>query len=209
VPPALQPDLHPWSVWQRRGLVLAALILALALLAWLGHAQQRPPRVLAGNHAPDYLHTVEDLIDQAEERAWLMVYVLYGGDTADHPVNHLVRRLAAARRRGVDVRVVLDIGTEWGSDELDPKHEQALALLASHDVPTITDELDRTSHAKVLLVDDHHAVLGSHNWTRSALLRNREAAIWISDPHTVSELESLFTTVPGFADMGGSGAGDR
>ncbi|MHC5067879.1 MAG: phospholipase D-like domain-containing protein [Planctomycetota bacterium] len=196
----LQPDLTPPPRWPRSLAIIAAAMLAIAIAGSIASPANRAAQVLHTGPRPAYLHAAERLIDNAGERIWLMDFVMHLGDDDDpsHPVQHLCHRLAAAHARGVDVRVVIDIGKEWGTDRISPKHERAHAFLSKLGVPVFLDEIDRTSHSKVLLIDDHSAIVGSHNWTRSAMLRNRETSVLLHDPVCITDLETLFTDLPNF-----------
>lgn len=197
----LQPDLRPWPVWQRRLATAGITVLAVVALGVAARPRTAPPRVLhdAMDPAASYLRQVERLVRGARERVWVMVYVIHlGEDPHGDPVRALGEALAAAAARGCDVRLVLDRDHVWGTDEIDDKHLEPARWLRAQGVPVVIDDLERRTHAKVVLVDDRHAVVGSHNWTRSALLRNREASLLLEDPAVVSELEELFRDVPGW-----------
>ena len=197
----LQPSLTPWATWQRRLLAIGTCLIGITLLGLLGQPAARPPQLLlsAADSDRSYAREVERLINTSNQRVWVMVYVLYPGDEADHPVNALCAALAKARERGVDARVVIDIGREWGTEDISDKHQQGESLLRELGVPILLDEVDRTSHSKIVLIDDRIAVIGSHNWTRSALMSNRETSLLVDDPKIVRELEQQFTSVAGWA----------
>ena len=188
--PALQPTLHPRSLRLRRWLVLAT---GLALLLALGLWQQQrrhPPRLLLTEQrsADPYLRRVHRLFERAERRIWITLFVLRPSDDADGVVADLIDALGRAHRRGVDVRVTLDYGRRWDTGAIEDKHAAAVTLLAAQGIEATLDELDRTTHSKVILVDERWAVVGSHNWTRSALLHNRETSVLIDDPALVAQL---------------------
>ena len=62
----------------------------------------------------------------------------------------------------------------------------------------VLDEEKTTTHAKIVIIDGRTAVVGSHNWTGSALSRNREASLLIDDRPVIAEIENLLLGVPGF-----------
>jgi len=76
-------------------------------------------------------------------------------------VDKLLNELAAAKGRGVDVRVILEY-SDYNTSLNDMNEATALKLLAGG-VPVRWDPEKTISHAKLLLVDDH-AVVGSNNW---------------------------------------------
>lgn len=196
----LQPDLRPPSrLWSRLLLTLTLLAL-IVTFGFLQSGRPPPPHLLlsgadAATPEDSYPATVQRLINRAEERVWVMMYVMR---LDDEPVAGLGRALVAARKRGLDVRVVLDQSYRWGTDEVEPKHLDAEAWLRDHDVPILIDDLAVRTHAKVVLVDADIAVVGSHNWTRSALARNHETSILHVDPVLVEELERIFRMIPGW-----------
>lgn len=195
----LQPDLTPWTAGQRRLLVIVLLALAVIVLGAFAQARRESPRLLANQTkagSEDYHTAALRLISAARERVTVAVFVARLDDGG--PVEHLLRALSAAARRGVDVRVVLDRGRDWRTGAPDPKHEEVAAYLSRSGVRVVLDELERTTHVKVLVVDDRHVVVGSHNWTRSALTTNREWSLLIDDPEIASQIQAELSALPGW-----------
>lgn len=193
----LQPEAPSRHRWLPPVLATAGIAGSLLILGLIGLARRAPADLLVtGPGEPlAYARTAERLIAGARTRVWVMQYVVR---VDDGPVGSLLTALAAARDRGVEVRVALDRGKLYGSEAPDPKNDAAAAWLAGHGIPVAWDEEGRTSHAKVLLVDDATAVIGSHNWTRSALVDNREVSAVITDPGQVARIRGLVASVPGW-----------
>lgn len=192
-----------WSRVARTALAIAAAAVALIALGWLDLSRRPPAQiVLSAGSAWDYVRTVERRVAQAQRRVWVMVYVMRLGDAPDpdHPVEILGASLAAAHERGLDVRVCLDRSKNWEDPELiDPKHVLPARWLRDRGVRVVEDDLERISHAKVVLIDDDIVILGSHNWTFSALTLNREASVLLRDRDLLRELErELFGFIPGW-----------
>ncbi len=96
----------------------------------------------------------------------------------------LVLDLIAAYKRGVNVRVVFDQnimfwekGRKKGA--LERKSEYAHDLLAKNGVPVFYDSQRQVTHSKVLVIDEYITIIGSTNWTYSALRKNHEASVLI------------------------------
>ena len=53
-----------------------------------------------------------------------------------------------------------------------------------------------------MIVDSRECVVGSHNWTNSAFVRNREVSVWSQDSQLAAQLEAMFLGIPGFAELG-------
>lgn len=192
----LQPGLRPWPPWLLRSLLVLALALAVIVVGLVAPARAAPPELILGGPGFEraYARAAERLIAGAQRRCWLAMYVIRpdGGVIGD-----LLDALAAAAARGVDVQVLLDRGAARDG-VADDKHLAAEAWLSGHGVRVVLDEIDRTTHAKVLVVDGTWVLAGSHNWTSSALTSNREASWLVSDPDAASRIEAWLDAVPGW-----------
>ncbi len=114
----------------------------------------------------------------ASTRAWAEVYTLTDSD--------VLLQLAAAHRRGVDVRVLLDPNQSY--------NRQGFDELRSAGVPVRWYPIPRGAllHAKIGLFDTE-LVLGSANWSYSGLDVNHELDIETQDPQAVAAYGSRFT----------------
>lgn len=96
----------------------------------------------------------------------------------------LVNDLINAHRRGVNVTVIFDQNImfwETGKrrKKTERKSENAYELLKRNGVPVYYDSIDRVTHSKILVIDDYITIVGSTNWTYSALRKNHEASVLI------------------------------
>jgi len=98
--------------------------------------------------------------------------------------------LCAASRRGVDVRLLVN-GQEVDKEVARQAGHRSYARLAEAGARVF--EYDRTMlHAKVLLVDDGWANLGSSNFDSRSFDHDLEVNASVTDPGVVSELEGHF-----------------
>jgi phosphatidylserine/phosphatidylglycerophosphate/cardiolipin synthase-like enzyme len=93
--------------------------------------------------------------------------------------------LAAAARRGVNVKIVMTADSEWDS---------AFAQLtaAGAHVHTFAPDASIYIHAKMILVDAQTAFLGSQNFSPTSLNDNREHGITLTDRPILASLTSTF-----------------
>jgi phosphatidylserine/phosphatidylglycerophosphate/cardiolipin synthase-like enzyme len=82
-------------------------------------------------------------------------------------VAEIAAALMAAKRRGVDVRAVLDKSQRT-------ERYSGATFLADAGIPVVIDELPAIAHNKVLVIDDATIITGSFNFTRAAQERNAE-----------------------------------
>lgn len=109
---------------------------------------------------------------------------------ATHPVRLMLETVIERHRAGIPVRVVLDQGAPPGRER---PSVHAFRVLSEAGVAVRWDEDERTTHIKALVVDRRWCVLGSHNWTFSALRRNREQSLLVDDPALAARLGGEFT----------------
>lgn len=192
----LQPGLHPWPPWASRLALLLALALAVLVIGCLPRAQRTSPRLILdgpGSHG-GYARALVDLIDGSHERCWVAMYVVRPQDDV---IGGVIDALARAQRRGVDVRVMLDQETR-PERHPDGKELKAVERLRELGLRVVLDEGDVTSHVKLVTVDGRFVLSGSHNWTRSALVENREASWLVEDPDLAHQAEDWLRKVPGW-----------
>lgn len=101
-----------------------------------------------------------------------------------------------AARRGVSVRVLLG-GAWYVEDDNVALVENLTRQAETEDLPLAARLVEPRSrydrlHAKGVVVDEHHAVVGSLNWNPTALRENREVAVVVSDPSVGRYYTRLF-----------------
>lgn len=96
----------------------------------------------------------------------------------------LVIDLINAHKRGVKVQVIFDHNVKfWEKGKnhkvIEKKSEYAYKLLLKSGVPVFYDNENKVTHNKVLVIDKYITIIGSTNWTYSALRKNHEASVMI------------------------------
>ena len=119
------------------------------------------------------------LYDQAKRSLYVAVYRL----TAPP----IVKALVAAKKRGVDVRVLTD-----REGLTDPKVESALTTLHLADVPIRVNRHDALMHLKQSVIDESVNTSGSMNYTGSANRYNDERLDVLRDPATTIKAREKF-----------------
>lgn len=92
--------------------------------------------------------------------------------------------LADAKRRGVDVQVVVD--HEQNSDE--QGGYRAVDYLVAQGIPVVRNENYAAMHHKFMVADGQHVQLGSFNYTASANVRNAETAVVFRNSPELAEV---------------------
>jgi phosphatidylserine/phosphatidylglycerophosphate/cardiolipin synthase-like enzyme len=118
----------------------------------------------------DPLATVVKAIDNARTTIRIQMYSL----TLDEVVSALVQ----AKRRGVDVRLIVDRG-QFVQD-----HNESLRIenLAAAGIPVLFDSVPGLMHNKVMVIDGETVLTGSFNYTWGAEHWNAENLLVLRDP---------------------------
>jgi cardiolipin synthase len=129
----------------------------------------------------DVLHdALLTMIYSAQKRFWSVTPYFVPDDA-------LCQALTLAARRGVDVRVILPLR----SNHIPPDIVRGIPLrqiqAAGGQVMFYTPKM---MHAKVVLMDDEVAVVGSVNMDIRSLLLNYETAMFVYSPNAINQIES-------------------
>lgn len=123
------------------------------------------------------LQLVLKTIDSAQQEIRLMGYSF----TSPEVGSALVR----AKRRGVDVKVVLDWKANTG--ENNKVSHAAINLLVNDGIPVRTVSQFKIMHDKAIISDARNVETGSFNYTRAAEHSNSENVLIIRDDISVAE----------------------
>ena len=102
----------------------------------------------------------------------------------------IVERIAAARKRGVKVRLLC--GGKHGISEWDILDTFASLRLLEKLGVKVRRQKHLKLHAKLLIVDGKRAQVGSMNIDRSAFDLRRELGVLIDEPHIIKGLAKIF-----------------
>jgi phosphatidylserine/phosphatidylglycerophosphate/cardiolipin synthase-like enzyme len=166
--------------------------------AWAATAQaQARPLVQPGaiRTVPDaaYYETLATLITNATRRIDLAMFLFKTSPAGNNRPAGLARELVAARQRGVAVRVILEYS---GHDHtLNRANQETAELLKKGGVAVFFDSPNRTSHAKLAVIDRRYCLVGSHNLTQSALKHNHELSLLLDNPQLAEEILAYLETI--------------
>jgi len=114
-------------------------------------------------------------IDSAQSSIHMMAYSFTAPD--------IMKALAKAKDRGVDIKIVIDDKGNHGKASL-----AAMNYIVNHGIALRTDSDFKIQHDKVMIIDGSTVELGSFNYTASAEHSNSENAMVIYDNKDVANL---------------------
>lgn len=119
--------------------------------------------VYLGNY--EYYAVLKGALDRAKDEIRVVLYLMRaeGGGYAAELINRILKRTKA----GVAASVVLD------DDAVDinkkPVNRQAIDTLRAKGINAVFDGTPKATHVKLVVIDRETVVVGSQNWTNSAL----------------------------------------
>lgn len=140
-----------------------------------------------------YGDTFAALIKNAGQRIDLAMFLFKTGPSRDNLPAGLVRELVAARQRGVAVRVILEASSH--DQALNQANQETAQLLRKGGITVFFDSPERTTHAKLAVIDRRYCLVGSHNLTQSALKYNHEFSLLLDDPALAEEILAYMETI--------------
>jgi len=138
---------------------------------------------------PELLHRIET----ARQEIVIVAYLFKTTKARSNRPAAIVRKLIAARRRGVDVSIVLEMSDY--DQELNRENRKVAELLQRNDITVRFDSRKKTTHAKLAVIDRRFVLLGSHNLTNSALAANHEVSILIDDRAMAAKILGYIKTL--------------
>ena len=153
-------------------------------------AQANAVRVLAD---ATYYDTLAALIKNATQRIDLAMFLFKTSPARDNLPAGIVKELVAARKRGVAVRVILEHSSH--DQSLNRENQETAQALKKGGIAVFFDSPDRTSHAKLAVIDRRYCLVGSHNLTQSALKYNHELSLLLDNPPLAEEILAYMETI--------------
>ncbi len=142
-----------------------------------------------------YFEFVKKLLQTATKSVRVkMFYMRYDKKGKDTPSDQLVDALLDAKKRGLEVQVILDRDRQGDVFKSRLINHNAYEALKKAGVDVVFDERGRANHTKLVLVDDTQVVAGSHNWTSGSLKNYDDTSLYISSKALAEKFLHHFKT---------------
>ena len=142
----------------------------------------------------EYFSVVRTCFREARSSIAVMMFeAAYYDKYPNSPTNLLIRELIAAHKRGVEVKVILEKRKE--RDRTQKNNMKTGRMLSEAGVKVAYDPVEVTTHTKLLIIDGEISIVGSTNWTYSALEKNHEVSVFIRSPDVAKDLKDYFQRV--------------
>ncbi len=134
----------------------------------------------------EYYDTLIHYLKTAQKTIHMAMFIFKITDSPRNRPARVLRELIAAKKRGVNVQVVLEKSDY--NDNLNQENRRVAKKLKKHRIAVSFDSPDTTTHTKLVVIDSRYSLVGSHNLTHSALAYNHEFSLLIDNRTLAKEL---------------------
>jgi len=176
------------------------LITALAVLALTSRVFCSEVQVTDLSGAK-YFPAVREAIAKAQKAVTVVMFTVEASERNGSKPDQLVKELIDARKRGCDVRVVLDQNVDYVNrkepGDWEPRIKSTIAYkrLKEAGVDVHYDEPMRYAHAKTVIIDERIVILGSTNWTGNAFDNSIETNVMIESGELAGRILEYLKTI--------------
>ena len=155
------------------------------------HAEQQTCTATAVNDR-QYYQIATSYLQGANRSIHISMYVIFWYNY-NNDVKSLVNLLATKDSLGVEVKVFLDNDTS--NDLVRDNNNLTASYLRNRGVEVRFDSPNITTHTKLIIIDSEVVLVGSTNWSSSALNSNHEANLLIVNKEVAQEYEAYFNSL--------------
>jgi phosphatidylserine/phosphatidylglycerophosphate/cardiolipin synthase-like enzyme len=146
----------------------------------------------------DYYTKVIEVINNAQKSIHVSMFVVsLRPDQKESVVYQLCNALIDAKKRGVSVRVILDQNVNYYDDQkgIEGKNDEAYKYLSKNGIDVFYDNKNKYTHSKALVIDEKIVIIGSTNWSYSAIEKNNESSVLIRSPELAKSIIARLSNV--------------
>ena len=143
----------------------------------------------------EYFQVVHREIQNAKESIYLIAYLFLLYDYQEAYSNRLLEDIIEAHERGVDVHVILEYPKPEYMEEEAPANQKVYEKLKAAGIDVRFDKPERTTHSKVLIIDEETIIAGSHNYSFNGLKYNNETSLLLKDREKAERLIRYFRQI--------------
>lgn len=151
------------------------LIAVLLLPATSYAVREQAPATVSACFTPGSESCAEQIVDQIDAATIAVRVQAY---YLTQPL--ILRAIAAAKKRGLDVEVILDKSQDRRASQR--SRYTGATYLANAGVQVWIDDAPAIAHIKVVILDDRVVITGSFNFTKAADTRNAKNVVAIDSP---------------------------
>jgi len=128
----------------------------------------------------NYFSSVYEKLKSAEKSIYVIMFLAsYYTRYPDSPTNQLLNTLIEKKKKNIKVEVILDQSNAEYFQHSRTENLKTASFLSQNGITVYFDSPSKTTHAKLLIIDGKYVVIGSTNWSYSAIEKNNETSVII------------------------------
>lgn len=142
-----------------------------------------------------YLPNLLSSISSANKSVHVIMFDASYYPKRNSSANDILIFLAAARKRNLDVKIIMEGGEAFLGPEFSNGQNDSCSFLKNASIQARFDPKGVTTHAKLIIIDSSVIIIGSTNWNYYALEKNHEASALINSQSAAIEFEDYFSSL--------------
>lgn len=140
----------------------------------------------------EYYYFVKKALSKAKEKIRIIMFFMLHKDKKKYPTNQLIQELLSAKKRGVDVKIILDKDAEGQVYKSRVINKEAHNKFKKSGIDVVYDSEEKVTHTKIILIDDRHTIIGSHNWTAGSFYAYDDKSVYIDSKDLAKKTYAYF-----------------
>lgn len=132
-------------------------------------------------------------IVEAKRQIFIAMYLFKISENKQNFASQLFERLNSARKRGVNVEVILEYSDY--NHTLNQSNQYTLKRLKDAGIKVRFDSATTQTHTKLIVIDDQYTFIGSHNFSHSALGLNNELSLMVDSDEIAEKSIAYFKSI--------------
>jgi len=163
--------------------LLIAALMAVLTFTYIQASEDFEGKVRPANNG-DYAELLMKRLKEAKKSVYMIMFLAsYYPEYKDtSPTNLFMDELIKAKKRGVRVEIILEQSGDSRDSHSSNENLKTAVRLSAGGITVYLDPPEKTPHAKMLVIDGKIVVIGSANWSYSAMAKNNEASVIIESP---------------------------
>ncbi|MCM8767281.1 MAG: phospholipase D-like domain-containing protein [Candidatus Omnitrophica bacterium] len=141
----------------------------------------------------DYSINLLNFIRKAEKSIYVIMFQT--GYYPEHPEsisNQILEELIKAHKRNIKIEIILELSN---FTDVRKKNFETAKFLAENGIKVYFDREDKTTHSKLVIIDNKYIFIGSHNWNYYSLEKNNETSVIIESEEIARVFVDYFNKI--------------
>ena len=139
-----------------------------------------------------YLYFLREAIPKAKRRIYVAMFFMRFEEEKKYPINEFIDLLVDANKRGVVVNIILDKDAEGDVYNSRIINKEAYTYFKKNKVKVVHDSELYVTHSKLVVIDDVHTIIGSHNWTAGSFFVYDDKSLYVESKNFNDQVARYF-----------------